>query len=315
MSMTGQDRTKLSDAAEHLMHQWGAYEMSFTWMGTTKALSKDQKGEMAQTFDAAPDWLSGSKRIIDTQDLAWKRLTVAKKIIKEFWEANSLPWPKDGVRLVKREGWGEVQDKLRDLRNELKFAASALNDELPRLIDRAQTRLGSTFSRSDYPAGVCDLFDCDWEPVNVDPPEYLAAEHPGLYEEHSRRIAQRFDEAARMAEEAFLLEFSKAAQKLQEKLTGINDGQPKRLRASNVENLREFFDKFRRLNLHSSEELDNAVAQAEAALNLGGHALTRDDLRDSSDIRQHVATKLSAALATVDGLLVNQPRRNINRRK
>jgi uncharacterized phage infection (PIP) family protein YhgE len=312
--MTEQERIKLSEAAEHLMHQWGAYEMSFTWMGTTKALSKHQKGEMARTFDAAPDWLSGSKKIIDTKDPAWQKLTKAKNAIKEFWEANSLPWPKDGVRLVKRETWSEVQEKLRDLRDRLKSAASALSDELPRLIDRAQTRLGSTFNRNDYPAGVYDLFDCDWEPVNVDPPEYLASEHPELYEEQSRRIAQRFDEAARMAEEAFLQEFSKAAQDLQEKLTGINDGQPKRLHESNVQNLREFFDKFRRLNLHSSQELDNAVAQAEAALSLGGHALTRDDLRHSSDIRQQVATKLSAALATVDGLLINQPRRNINRR-
>ena len=97
-------------------------------------------------------------------------------------------------------------------------------------------------------------------------------------------------------------------------MTGINDGQPKRLHPANVDNLREFFERFRRLNLHSSAELDQAVAQAESALSLGGHPLTRDDLRDSHGIRQHVATKLSAALATVDGLLVNQPRRNINRR-
>jgi len=42
---------------------------------------------------------------------------------------------------------------------------------------------------------------------------------------------------------------------LAERLTGLHDGQPKVFRDSADENLREFFERFRRLNIRSSPEL------------------------------------------------------------
>jgi hypothetical protein len=45
-------------------------------------------------------------------------------------------------------------------------------------------------------------------------------------------------------------------------LTGLHDGQPKVFRDSAVENLREFFGRFRRLNIRSSPDLDELVQQA-----------------------------------------------------
>jgi len=309
---------KLSEAAQHLMHKWGAYELSFTWMGTKKALTKDQKKDMAERFDADPAWLSGSKKLLDTKDEAWKRVTDAKKAIKEYWESHTLPWPKDGVRLVRREGWSEVQSRMVDLRYALHDAVDSLDNELQRLIRAAERKMGTVFDRADYPNTVHGLFDVEWEPVNVDPPEYLASEHPELFAAQSARIAARFDEAARMAEEAFCGEFLRLAGDLTDKLAGINDGQPKRLHDANVENLAEFFQKFRRLNIHSSEELDKAIADAEQAMKspgLFGGTVSRDELKDSAGLRAAVATKLSAAMASIEGMMVNQPRRAINRRQ
>ncbi|MGA2257371.1 MAG: hypothetical protein ABSG53_22160 [Thermoguttaceae bacterium] len=139
-----------------------------------------------------------------------------------------------------------------------------------------------------------------------------------MFAEQSERIAARFDEAARMAEEAFCGEFLKLAGDLTEKLSGINDGQPKRLHDANLDNLVEFFQKFRRLNIHSSEELDEAIADAELAMTspgLFGGTISRDELKDSAGLRATVATKLSAAMASIEGMMVNQPRRAINRRQ
>ena len=47
-------------------------------------------------------------------------------------------------------------------------------------------------------------------------------------------------------------------------------GVAKRLHDVNVDAMREFFEKFRRLNIHSSEALDGIVEQAENALTLNG---------------------------------------------
>ena len=54
---------------------------------------------------------------------------------------------------------------------------------------------------------------------------------------------------------------------LAERLTGLHDGQPKVFRDSAVENLREFFERFRRLNNRSSPELDGLVQQAQQTIN------------------------------------------------
>jgi len=49
----------------------------------------------------------------------------------------------------------------------------------------------------------------------------------------------------------------------------VHDGQPKVFRDSAVENLREFFERFRRLNIRSSPELDEVVQQAQQTINWG----------------------------------------------
>ena len=54
---------------------------------------------------------------------------------------------------------------------------------------------------------------------------------------------------------------------LAERLTGLHDGQPKVFRDSAVENLREFFERFRRLTIRSSPELDGLVQQAQQTIN------------------------------------------------
>jgi hypothetical protein len=82
--------------------------------------------------------------------------------------------------------------------------------------------------------------------------------------------------------------------------------------------LREFFEKFRRLNIHSNEALDEIVTQAEKALTCNGlfdlGGVIADQLRESPALRQAVSTRLSAVGAQLDGLMVDRPRRAINRR-
>jgi hypothetical protein len=75
---------------------------------------------------------------------------------------------------------------------------------------------------------------------------------------------------------------------------------------------------FRRLSIHSSEQLDGIVEQAEKSLTLNGlfdvGGVSAEGLRESSSLRQAVSTRLSAVSAQLDGLMVSRPRRAINRR-
>jgi hypothetical protein len=95
-----------------------------------------------------------------------------------------------------------------------------------------------------------------------EPPEYLRQLSPQLYQQEVSRIAARFDEAVQLAEHTFTEELSKLVSHLTERLSGSDDGKPKVFRDSAIENLSEFFARFRHLNIRSDQQLDNLVAQA-----------------------------------------------------
>lgn len=65
-----------------------------------------------------------------------------------------------------------------------------------------------------------------------------------------------------LAESAFLEEFGRLVSHLCERLAGSDDGLPKVFRDSVVSNLTEFFERFRHLNVSSSQELDQLVERA-----------------------------------------------------
>ena len=125
------------------------------------------------------------------------------------------------------------------------------------------------------------------------------------------RVSLRwFNDAVRLAEEAFTAELAKVVSHLTERLSSQVDGKPKIFRDSAVENLAEFFERFRSLNVRSSEQLDGLVADAQRVI----RGVEPQTLRDNAGLRQHVATELSRVQSVLDGLLVDRPRRNILRR-
>jgi hypothetical protein len=144
----------------------------------------------------------------------------------------------------------------------------------------------------------------------IEPPNYLMALHPDVYQQEQARVRERFESAVELAEQAFATELQRLTAHLAERLTGLSDGQPKVFRDSAVENLRDFFERFRRLNIRSSPELDALVEQAQQTI-MGVEPQT---LRDSNRLRQMVARDFEQIQASVGEMLVDRPRRNILRR-
>jgi hypothetical protein len=76
-----------------------------------------------------------------------------------------------------------------------------------------------------------------WDFPSVEPPDYLRQLHPDLYAQECHRVRARFDEAVKLAEEAFLVELAQLVSHLCERLSGSDDGKPKVFRDSAVTNL------------------------------------------------------------------------------
>ena len=95
-------------------------------------------------------------------------------------------------------------------------------------------------------------------------------------------MAARFDEAVRMAEDAFTSELSQLVAHLAERLSGADDGKPKIFRDSAISNLREFFARFQQLGVRSNAELDALVESAQRIV----RGVEPQQLRDQADFAE-----------------------------
>ena len=293
----------------HLRTTMAAVRVSFTWFGVRKSLTPAQKALAAESFGAEGEYLSAGKKLIDTKHPAFRAVTAIRGRVQSVWKGMTLPFPEPGIRLVRRDQVERFDSLMTDLRAELADEVANLDAHFAELKATARNRLGRLFNSDDYPESLLGLFGVEWEFPAVEPPSYLQQLSPELYEQERQRIAGRFDEAVRLAEQAFAEELSKLVAHLTERLSGAEDGKPKVFRDSAINNLSEFFDRFRTLNVRSNEDLDNLVAQAQRVV----RGVAPQTLRDDGSVRERVTKQLSAVQASLDGLMVDRPRRRIIR--
>jgi hypothetical protein len=296
--------------AQRLRTTMAAVRVSFTWLGVRKTLTAEQRAEAAEPFGANALFLSAGKKLIDTGHPAFKAVTAIRNRAKQFWASMSLPYPEPGIRLIRQDRIDQFAAKMREFQEELAEAVATLDRHYGELKATARQRLGSLFNAGDYPESLRGMFEVSWDFPSAEPPDYLQQLNPALYEQECRRVQSRFDEAVQLAEEAFTAELAKLVSHLTERLSGQDDSRPKIFRDSAVENLTEFFARFRELNVRSNAQLDQLVADAQRVI----RGVEPQELRDNQGLRQHVATEMSRVQSVLDGLLVNRPRRNILRR-
>ncbi len=296
--------------AQRLRATMAAARVSFTWVGTQKTLNADQKARAAETFGAEGQYLSAGKKLLDTSHSAFRAVTAIRGKVDAYWKGMSLPFPEPGVRLIKHDAVEPFAAQMTDFRTELDDAVADLDRHYGELKQAARERLGSLFNPGDYPDTLVGLFGVEWGFPSVEPPDYLVRLSPGLYEAERARVAARFDEAVAMAESAFLEEFNRLVTHLCDRIGGPGeDGQPRVFRDTAVDNLAEFFGRFRELNVRSDGQLDDLVERAQRAV----RGVAARDLRESGDLRQRVAAQLSGVQSSLDALLVERPRRRILR--
>ncbi len=295
--------------ADRLRRISAAVRVQFVWWGVHRALTAEQRKEVGLVHNADGRLLTAGKKLIDVRHPSFRRLASIRSRAVSFWRGLTLPYVEPGVRLIRQTDIDAFAEKMQGLREELIQAEADLSEVFNEIKRDARERLGRLYSPEDYPSEVRGLFDVSWDFPSVEPPEYLMRLNPEIYEQEQQRVARRFDEAVKLAEEAFVGEFARLVSHLTERLCGESDGEPKIFRDTAVTNLAEFFERFKRLSIGSNDELDQLVAQA--------HDLVQDvkpqALRDNEDFRRHVATELSQVQAQLDGLMVDRPRRRIMR--
>ena len=256
-SLLDELRTERSASpSQRLQTTMAAARLSFTWLGVRKTLTAAQKNQAADSFGAEGKFLSAGKKLLDTSHPAFKAVTAIRGRAVAYWKGVSLPFPEPGVRLIRQSSITDFDDQIAAFRSELDEAVAELDRHYDELRSAARNRLGDLFDASDYPPSLIGAFAIEHDFPSVEPPPYLQQLSPELYRQECERVQARFDEAVRLAEAAFMEELAKLVEHLTERLSGDVDGRPKVFRDSAVENLTEFFERFRQLNVGSNEQLD-----------------------------------------------------------
>ncbi len=303
----GDTRASVSPA-QWLRDTTAAVRVSFTWLGVRKTLTPEQKNQAAESFGAEGDYLSARKKLLDTKHPAYKEVTGVRGKVGAYWKSLTLPFPEPGIRLIRQHEVEGFNQQMAGYRIELEAAVQKLDDHYSELKSAACKRLGDLFNPNDYPPALNGLFGIDWDFPNVEPPDYLSQLNPAIYEQERARVSSRFEEAVRLAEQAFISEFAKLIEHLTERLSNVS-GEQKIFRDSAVTNLAEFFDRFRQLNVSSNDDLDSLVENAKRIIN----GVEPQALRDNGNLRQHIAAQLSGVQSVLDGMMVDRPRRRIIR--
>jgi len=287
-----------------------AARLSFTWLGVRKSLTSAQKNQAADSFGAEGKFLSAGKKLLDTTHPAFKAVTAIRGRAIAYWKGVSLPFPEPGIRLIRQDAISDFDNQMAQFRSELDEAVEELDRHYDELRVVAVNRLGDLFDPSDYPTSLIGMFAIEHDFPSVEPPGYLQQLNLELYEQECQRVQSRFEEAVQLAEQGFQEELTRLVDHITERLSGDHDGKPKVFRDTAITNLTEFFERFRSLNVCSNEQLDELVDQAQQIVS----GIEPGQLRSSNTLRQQVSKQLASVQSSLDGLLIDRPRRNIIRR-
>src|SRR4051794_21817434 len=97
------DTTAAPAPAQRLRATMAAVRLSFTWLGTNKTLTAEQRAQAAEAFDAEAQSLSAGKKLLDVRHPAFRAVTAIRGKIGSYWKGLSLPYPEPGVRLIKQD--------------------------------------------------------------------------------------------------------------------------------------------------------------------------------------------------------------------
>lgn len=303
------DNQTVESTARELRQTTGAVKLSFSWLGTRRKLSDAQTKQAADTFEASTDLVSASKKLIDTKHPAYSAATTIKSQASSFWRGITLPYPQDGVRLIKQSDIPVFEAKMQEFKEQLDIAVANLQLEYEALKVRAREQLGSLYNPADYPQTLEGVFAITWEYPPIEPPQYLMSFNPQLYEQEQHRVQQRFENAVTLAEQAFAEELSGLVSHLIERLTADPDGKKKSFRANAVENFKEFYDNFQRMNVRSNVQLESLISQAHNLVS----GIDPAELRQNQEMQQTLKTQMSELRTSLDSVISEAPRRRILR--
>jgi hypothetical protein len=251
------------------------------------------------------DWLKGAKVLIDPDCLLPVRSVLSKA--RTYLQKAALPFPIHGLTLVPKETLSRIDEALCGMKSEFEGEVDKFISNYDVEREKARESLGHLFSEADYPIDVRRKFRFEWRFIVMDVPGRSGLLTSELYEREKEKFQALMEETRELATVALREEFAGIVRHMVERLSGEEDGKPKRFQASMLDKMGEFLDSFGDRNLFRDDKLAELVDQARDVVS----GLSPEELRQDGNLRRYIADEMNQLRVAVDGALEDLPRRKI----
>lgn len=298
-----------NDFAKKLQDETSGVRLNSYQLTSKRTMSKGQIAEVADLFGAEADSVSGSRAALNRKhELVAPVYRVLLKA-RRFVTDHTLDYPEKGLRLIKLSRVEWLRDQVQAMSDELQDAVDDLAEGWDEVKAEAKGRLKKLYSEADYPATPKGVFGLELSFPAIKPDDRLLQLHPELYAQEQARIAARFDDAVKSAEAAAADQLGKLLERFVTQLSEPEDGKKRILKASVVDSITEFTERFKNLSIGSNSGLDELVAKVEQLASGVDVAAVR---KFDGDVKKQLQEKVASLVGEIDKLVIARPVREVD---
>lgn len=255
-----------------------------------KRIPKDKAKKYGKDFENG--WVKANKNLIDRNKLddIQAYISEARKTIG----AVALPFPIKGVYFVPNNSVEKINEVLSTISTNMIKSVDEFADQYSSYIDQAKEELGEeSFNEADYPLNIKSRFGINWRFFEMTVPSSITNE---IKVEETRRFNELMQQAKQEAVLALREGFAEIVTHLTDTLSGKLDGEEKRLRASSIEKVTEFFNEFQNKNVFNDDQLEALIVKAKTIVK----GVTPQDLREDQSLVKTIHKQLGEIKKELD---------------
>ena len=150
-------------------------------------------------------------------------------------------------------------------------------------------------------------FSFRWNYITFETPSALKGISPAVFARERKKAEQMWTEAGVSVRDALRESLATLVGNLADKLTGQEDGTPKRFKEASVRNVTEFLDLFEKRDITRDAELGKLVRMARRVLT----GIDAKSLRDDAALRTRVGGAMGKIQTSLTGMLEVKPGRRV----
>ena len=287
--------------AENMFREAALLQLTATCWQLDKKLPQSLLADVGNV-----EFLRGRKLLLPPEATANIKHVMGKA--RNYLRKVALPFPITGCVLVPRKLIPEIQEHLKQLETHYQNHVEDFLYWYPQAIQDAKALLGELFDECDYPTpeAVRTRFRFQWRYIVIGP-SVSRVLPPSIYKDEVAKFQNLMEQARQEAIAALRGEFVELVANITDKVSGAEDGKPKRLRDAAVENLRDFLDSFADRNLFEDEQLAELVNQCKAIIS----GTDANAIRHSALVKENLHTSMTNLLKTIESSLEGVPRRKL----